>query len=134
MYEFGGGVYTNYAILFFNYDFMNLISILHSLTDFEQLKQKGPAKNSLMASWQAEKTSIRERNMVMCDNPVMSDVTLVVAGKTNTTKEFSCHKYILCVCSSVFYAMFYGATATNENTIQIPDVNPEIFAEFLKYV
>ena len=105
------------------------------MADREQdVQQKVPAKNSLFANWQSENTSIRERNMVMYDNSVMSDVTLVVGGDNKPTREFSCHKYILCVCSSIFYAMFYGAMASKENSISIPDVDPEIFSDFLRYV
>ena len=100
----------------------------------QDVEQNIPVKTSLFANWQAEKTSIRERNMVMYDNEVMADITLVVGGNKKTTREFPCHKYILCVCSSIFYAMFYGSMASKDNTILIPDVEPEIFAAFLKYV
>jgi len=39
----------------------------------------------------------------------------------------------LAIGSSVFYAMFYGDLAENENEIRIPDVEPTAFLNLLRY-
>lgn len=76
----------------------------------------------------------------MCNNPLMSDVTFDVTGRT-----FHGHKYVLATGSTVFYAMFYGGLSGNTNSsiagaesklpvVEVPDVDPEAFLTMLKYL
>uniref|UniRef100_A0A914V8Z6 BTB domain-containing protein n=1 Tax=Plectus sambesii TaxID=2011161 RepID=A0A914V8Z6_9BILA len=43
------------------------------------------------------------------------------------------HSYVLATASNVFYAMFYGGFA-NQDDIAIPDVHPTAFRIMLKYL
>jgi BTB/POZ domain len=38
-----------------------------------------------------------------------------------------CHRIVLSHASSVFVSMLYGPLAPNEEVIEIPDIEPEVF-------
>lgn len=80
-------------------------------------------------NWQATKANIRERNAAMINNELMSDVTFLIGP---SKKPIYAHKYVLCVGSGVFYAMFYGNLAESKKVIEIPDVEPVAFLALLK--
>ena len=87
-------------------------------------------------NWQANYRSIRERNAVLLNNELMSDVYFKVGTQTNVVR-IPAHKHILAVGSSVFYAMFYGMLAERTKDgedIEIPDVDPTAFIGLLKLV
>ena len=84
-------------------------------------------------NWQATQISVRERNAVMFNNPLMADVQFVV-GMPPNVKTIPAHKYVLATGSSVFFAMFYGGLATEVNKIEIPDVEPVAFLNMLRFV
>nr|XP_039248546.1 BTB/POZ domain-containing protein 3-like [Styela clava] len=84
-------------------------------------------------SWQATKTTVCERNSVMFNNELMSDVSFLV-GPKGSALRIPAHKYILATGSSVFFAMLYGDMAENKNEIEIPDVEPVAFRILLKYL
>ncbi|XP_070579032.1 BTB/POZ domain-containing protein 3-like [Ptychodera flava] len=84
-------------------------------------------------NWQANKTTIRERNAYMFQNELMCDVHFLVGSK-NCAQRVPAHKYVLATGSSVFYAMFYGELAENRSEIEIPDVEPQAFVTLLKYL
>ncbi|XP_014785107.1 BTB/POZ domain-containing protein 6-B isoform X1 [Octopus bimaculoides] len=89
------------------------------------------SKASQEVNWQASMTTIRARNAVMFNNPLMSDVRFIVG----TTSVWA-HKYVLATASSVFFAMFYGALAdqTNSNEIHVTDIQPDAFLNLLRYI
>lgn len=84
-------------------------------------------------NWQANMSSIREKNAVMYNNPLMSDVYFTV-GSANNKQKLAAHKYVLATGSSVFYAMFYGGLADQKDDIELPDVEPIAFQNLLRYV
>ena len=85
---------------------------------------------TLDPNWQASRSTLRERNAVMCNNALMADCYFNVNGK-----KFPAHKYILATGSTVFYAMFYGGyVETSTETIDVPDVDPDAFLSMLKYL
>lgn len=90
------------------------------------------AKASEEFNWQANQASVRERNAVMYNNPLMSDVQFEVGTAPNQQK-IPAHKYILATGSSVFFAMFYGGLADGQDAIEIPDVEPQAFLNLLRY-
>ena len=86
---------------------------------------------TLDPNWQASRSTLRERNKVMCNNALMADCYFNVNGK-----KFPAHKYILATGSTVFYAMFYGGyvETSSAETIDVPDVDPDAFLSMLKYL
>ena len=86
---------------------------------------------TLDPNWQSTRTTVRERNRVMCNNALMADCYFNVNGK-----KFPAHKYVLATGSTVFYAMFFGGyvETTCSDTIDVPDVDPDAFMSLLKYL
>jgi len=83
-------------------------------------------------NWQSSKITIRERNSVMFNNPLMSDVTFLVG---NSARRIPAHKYVLATGSSVFFAMFCGGLADPESEeVLVPDVEPDAFLALLRYL
>ena len=83
-------------------------------------------------NWQATMSSVREKNAVMFENPLMADVTFKVG--TINKQCFPAHKYVLATGSSVFYAMFYGGLSDEQDEVQLPDVEPNAFHNLLRYL
>ena len=90
------------------------------------------AKVSQEYNWQASQNSVRERNAVMYNNPLMADVWFSVGTAPNVQK-IPAHKYVLAVGSSVFNAMFYGGLADHQEAVELPDVEPAAFQNLLRY-
>ncbi|XP_060564790.1 BTB/POZ domain-containing protein 3-like [Ruditapes philippinarum] len=84
-------------------------------------------------NWQGNMTSVREKNSVMYNNPLMADVYFTV-GSGNNKQRIAAHKYVLATGSSVFYAMFYGGLADQKDDIDLPDVEPVAFQNLLRYL
>ncbi|ESO86871.1 hypothetical protein LOTGIDRAFT_166873 [Lottia gigantea] len=84
-------------------------------------------------NWQATQTTVRERNAVMFNNPLMADVQFTV-GVAPNQQQIPGHKYILATGSSVFFAMFYGGLASETKEVDIPDVEPQAFLNLLRYL
>ncbi len=85
---------------------------------------------TLDPNWQVSRTTLRERNRVMCNNTLMADIYFLVGQR-----KIPAHKYVLATGSTVFFAMFYGGyTETNAETIEVPDVDPDAFLTMLKYL
>ena len=82
-------------------------------------------------NWQSCQSTVRDRNSVMFNSDLMSDVQFIV-GSTNKQK-IPAHKYVLATGSSVFYAMFYGTMAEITDEIEVPDIEPSAFLALLKY-
>ena len=61
-----------------------------------------------------------------------SDVVMVVG---NSSKHFQAHKLILSARSPAFAAMFNHDTKENrEGKVDIPDVQEDVFEEFLRFI
>jgi hypothetical protein len=71
---------------------------------------------------------------MMFNNELMADCHFVV-GRPPKTERIPAHKYILATGRSVFFAMFYGSLADNDEPakdIEIPEVEPTAFLNLLK--
>lgn len=85
-------------------------------------------------NWQQSCKSVRERNAVMFNSDLMADCFFVV-GSLPKTQRIPAHKYVLATGSTVFFTMFYGSLADQEDSqkdIEIPDVEPAAFLNMLK--
>ncbi|XP_055344794.1 BTB/POZ domain-containing protein 6-B-like [Paramacrobiotus metropolitanus] len=64
-----------------------------------------------------------------------SDVRFTVGRHLGPVKCFPVHKYVLCLRSPVFGAMFYGKLPEKcDKAIDIPDVVPDAFANMLSFL
>ena len=96
--------------------------------------------NKFKEAWKTEGTfigaSIKERNKSMVNNSLLSDVTFVVHdNRSNEEITVYAHKYVLSIASPVFFAMFYGAIASDgAQRIRLPDCDAESLKEFLSFV
>ncbi|XP_055347081.1 BTB/POZ domain-containing protein 3-like isoform X2 [Paramacrobiotus metropolitanus] len=65
----------------------------------------------------------------------LSDVCFTVGRQFGRIKDFPAHKFLLGMRSPVFRAMLYGRLAKKgDDTIDIPDIIPDAFANMLSYV
>ncbi|XP_046545944.1 BTB/POZ domain-containing protein 6-like isoform X2 [Haliotis rubra] len=86
-------------------------------------------KSGYVDNWQSGK-SVTECNLRMLDTENFSDVTFRVGSEEQMVRA---HRYVLVSRSCVFHAMFCGPLA-EKGEITIPDIEPDIFKEFLRYV
>ena len=91
--------------------------------------------------WQEAKASITERGIFMFNRDLLSDVSLVVraSGDEGEPKEskmatFPAHKFVLSICSTVFFAMFCGELAERSDSVNLPDCEYEGVLEMLRYM
>ncbi|XP_050404482.1 BTB/POZ domain-containing protein 6-B [Patella vulgata] len=84
-------------------------------------------------NWQATQTTVRERNAVMFNNSLMSDVQFTV-GISPNQQVIPAHTYVLATGSTVFFAMFHGGLASETKEVEIPDVEPQAFYNLLRYL
>ncbi|KAL3858855.1 hypothetical protein ACJMK2_009105 [Sinanodonta woodiana] len=80
-------------------------------------------------NWQAQR-DVLSSNRYMFENHVACDVTFFI-GKQR--QKVTAHKYVLISRSSVFYAMLCGLLQET-GPVNIPDIEPEVFEQFLRYV
>ena len=80
--------------------------------------------------WQANGSTVLERNKHMFNNPVMNDIKFAFPNK----QTIPAHKYVLAISSPVFFAMFYGDLAEKSETVDITDCDPDVFLQFLRYL
>jgi len=110
------------------------------------LQQKGVSKTTskIMAvfeeTWDKTKSTIRERGIFMFDSNLLSDVSLVVRASSDESdpkkskRAIPAHKFVLSICSPVFFAMFCGEMAEKSDTVDLPDCEYEGVLEMLRYV
>ena len=90
--------------------------------------------------WQKGKATIGERGTVMFNNDLLSDVRLVVQASTDESNAkkskmaIPAHKFVLSICSPVFFAMFCGEMAEKSDSIDLPDCEYEGVLEMLRYM
>ena len=80
---------------------------------------------------QLKATTVRERNELMFNNEILSDVHFLV-GKDKA--RIPGHKYVLAISSPVFFAMFYGRMAEPASDVVVPDSEVECFMELLRFI
>ena len=90
--------------------------------------------------WQKAKASITERGIFMFNNELLSDVSLVVRASSDdgepkkSKMAIPAHKFVLSICSPVFFAMFCGDMADKSDSIVLPDCEYEGVLEMLRYM
>ena len=90
--------------------------------------------------WQKTKATIKERGIFMFNNDLLSDVSLVVrltSDESDAKKRkmaIPAHKFVLSICSPVFFAMFCGEMADKSESIDLPDCEYGGVLEMLRYV
>ena len=90
-------------------------------------------------NWLKTSASISERGIFMFNNDLLSDVSLVVrsGGEENPKKSkmaIPAHKFVLSICSPVFFAMFCGEMAEKSDSVELPDCEYEAVLEMLRYM
>ncbi|XP_078365313.1 BTB/POZ domain-containing protein 6-like [Oculina patagonica] len=86
----------------------------------------------------------KERCKSLFNNEILSDVKFVVQssrnsenGERNSKKSkiaIPAHKFLLSICSPVFFAMFCGEMAETKEHIDLPDCEYEGILELLRYI
>ncbi|KAK3103543.1 hypothetical protein FSP39_020019 [Pinctada imbricata] len=85
---------------------------------------------SIVEDWQSCK-SIVQCNTYMWTNQIACDIQFLVGEHE---ERISAHKYILISRSCVFYSMFCGPLAESKKSIPLPDIEPHIFKELLRFL
>ena len=91
-------------------------------------------------TWNKTKANIRERGIFMFDNDLLSDVNLVVPSSSDhsdvkkSKMAIPAHKFVLSICSPVFFAMFNGELSEKSDSIDLPDCEYVGVLEMLRYM
>lgn len=112
-------------------------------TQSDSLPEKLPVISSVGAAfghggnapynWQATKTCVKDRLSYLCNTEIMADVHFMVGAPPHQQK-IPAHKFVLSVGSAVFDAQFNGPMATQEEIVEIPDVEPAAFISLLRFL
>ena len=89
---------------------------------------------SLEENWQTSRSTLREKNKFMFNNPLISDVKFIVCDLDGKKITIPAHKYVLAIATPVFFAMFYGELSERKEFIEVPDCDADSFLEFLRYL
>jgi len=90
--------------------------------------------------WEKTKSTIGERGIFIFNSDLLSDVSLVVQASSDETDAkkskmaIPAHKFVLSICSPVFFAMFCGKMAEKSDSIDLPDCQYEGVLEMLRYM
>ncbi len=89
--------------------------------------------SSLTKNWQKD---YKERCKFLFNSSTLSDVKFVVQAsqKNGESAEIPAHKFLLSICSPVFFAMFCGEMAETKEHINLPDCEYEVMLELLRYI
>ena len=89
---------------------------------------------------QQANAAVKERSISLFNNDLLSDVSLVVRASSDESDAkkrkmaIPAHKFVLSICSPVFFAMFCGKMAEKSDTIDLPDCEYEGVLEMLRYL
>ncbi|KAL9958784.1 hypothetical protein ACROYT_G035845 [Oculina patagonica] len=97
---------------------------------------------SFQENWLTVEDSIGQRGIFMFNNDLLSDVSLVVRASSDegepkakqTKMAIPAHKFVLSMCSPVFFAMFCGKMALRSQSVDLPDCEYEGVLEMLRYM
>ena len=84
-------------------------------------------------NWQSSKTCVKDRLSYLCNTEIMADVHFMV-GTPPHQQKIPAHKFVLSVGSAVFDAQFNGPMATQEEDVEIPDVEPAAFISLMRFL
>jgi len=91
-------------------------------------------------TWEKTKSTIRERGTFMINSDLLSDVNLVVRASSDESDPkkskmaIPAHKFVLSICSPVFFAMFCGEMAEKSDSVDLPDCEYDGVLEMLRYM
>ena len=91
--------------------------------------------------WKKAEANITKRGIFMFNNKLLSDVSLVVGAssdegvpKKSKVEPIPARKFVLSICSPVFFAMFCGELAERSDCVDLPDCEYEGVLEMLRYM
>ena len=99
-----------------------------------RLEVVSPTVKTTDKIWQTKRATIKERNELMFNNSLLSDIKLTFTDQNGKVKTIPAHKYVLAISSPVFFSMFYSELAERSDTIEITDCDSESFFEMLRYI
>ena len=76
---------------------------------------------------------MKERLASIFNREMLADVHFVV-GKGTPPMRIPAHKFVLSIGSAVFDAMFNGKMASDDEDIELPDVEPAAFLALLRFL
>jgi len=91
------------------------------------------AMADLNRGWQDRK-SLAQCNAYMLENGIACDVKIKCHTQDGKVVMLQAHKYILVSRSPVFEAMFCGSYQESSDSIEITDIEPDVFKEVLRCV
>ena len=87
--------------------------------------------------WLKTPATISERGFIMFNNDLLSDVSLVVRSGDEAKKSkmaIPAHKFVLSICSPVFFAMFCGKMTEKSDSVELLDCEYEAVLEMLRFM
>jgi hypothetical protein len=81
-------------------------------------------------AWQSNRL-FEETNWRMLQDERLCDVTFLVGSAKE--EKIMAHRFILASRSPVFFTMFCGSLPETSQTIGVPDIEPAIFRDMLRY-
>ena len=87
--------------------------------------------------WLKTSATISERGFIMFNNDLLSDVSLVVRSGDEAKKSkmaIPAHKFVLSICSPVFFAMFCGKMTEKSDSVELLDCEYEAVLEMLRFM
>lgn len=93
-----------------------------------------PTVKTTDEDWQTKRVTIRERNELMFNNSLLSDIKFSFSDQSGKMKTIPAHKYVLAISGPVFFSMFYSELAERNDTIEITDCDSESFLDMLRYI
>ena len=98
------------------------------------LEVVSPTVETTDEDWQTKIATIKERNELMFNNSLLSDIKFAFTDQSGKVKTIPAHKYVLAISSPVFFSMFYSDLAERGDTIKITDCDSESFLEMLRFI
>lgn len=90
--------------------------------------------NTKNEDWQTKFPTIRERNELMFNNPLLSDVKFILHEENGDVKTIPAHKYVLAISSPVFFLMFNNEFTEKDGNVEITDSDSTSFLAMLKHI
>ena len=95
---------------------------------------------SFQDKWLALDDCVIDRSELMFNNDLLSDVSLVVRASSDegeprkSKMPIPAHKFVLSICSPVFFAMFNGGLAEKSDAVEMLDCEYKGMLEVLRYM
>lgn len=89
--------------------------------------------DAVLSEWDKTSDSLKDGVPFLFNKYLLSDVSFLV-GVNDPGVRIPAHRIVLCIRSTVFRKMFCGKMAMKENEIRLPDIEPDAFLCFLRYL